>query len=153
VFVQLCGIGIETIVAGFTAVPSQTPLPTYTLYPTQTPNPTYTPEYIIVTATNTSTPEYTATITLTPTETATPTNTPDVTKMDKTDGFYLVGSEIAPGIWRSNGTQDDCYWEISTATGDIISNHFGMAGGTMFVPSSGFQVMLEDCGTWTFIGE
>ena len=142
--------GISTIIAGFTEVPTNTPYPTYTAYPTLTPNPTYTP--VIITATYTSTPKYTPTITLTPTNTATPTNTQDVTKKNKTDGFYLVGSEIAPGVWRSSGSQDDCYWEITTSTGDIINNHFGMAGGTMYVPSSGFQVMLEDCGTWTYIG-
>jgi hypothetical protein len=144
--------GISTMIAGFTEVSTNTPYPTYTLYPTLTPNPTYTPDIIIVTATYTSTPEYTPTITLTPTDTATASNTPDFTKSDKTNGFYLVGSEMAPGIWRSNGTQDYCYWEITTSTGDIINNHFGMAGGTMYVPSSGFQVMLEDCGTWTYIG-
>ena len=144
--------GIERLVAEFTEVPTNTPYPTYTTYPTLTPNPTYTPEFVIVTATFTSTPKYTPTITLTPTNTATPTNTQDPTKMDKKDGFYLVDSEIAPGVWRSNGTQNNCYWEVSTPTGDIISNHFGMAGGTMYVPSSGFQVMLENCGTWTYIG-
>ena len=144
--------GIEKLVAEFTEIPTNTPYPTYTAFPTLTPNPTYTPNIVVVTATYTSTPKYTPTITLTPTSTATPTNTQDPTKTDKYDGFYLVGSEIAPGVWRSNGTQDDCYWEVSTSTGDIISNHFGMAGGTMYVPSSGFQVMLEDCGTWTYIG-
>ena len=144
--------GVEKLVAEFTEVPTNTPYSTYTAYPTLTPNPTYTPNIVIVTATFTSTPKYTATITLTPTNTATPTNTQDPTKTDKKDGFYLVGSEIAPGVWRSNGTQDDCYWEISTSTGDIIDNHFGMAGGTMYVPSSGFQVWVEDCGMWTYIG-
>lgn len=145
--------GVQATISQYTEVPTNTPFATYTAYPSLTPNPTYTPKIIVVTATFTSTPKYTATITLTPTDTATPTITPDVTKMDKYDGFYLVNSEIAPGVWRSNGTQDDCYWEITTSTGDIINNHFGMAGGTMFIPNTAFQVMLEDCGTWTYIGD
>ena len=73
--------------------------------------------------------------------------------MDKYDGFYLVNVDIAPGIWQSLGTQDDCYWEISTKTGDIIDNHFGMAGGTMYIAASAYQVMMEDCGTWTYLGQ
>jgi hypothetical protein len=72
--------------------------------------------------------------------------------MSRGDGFYLVNLEIAPGLWRSQGTQDDCYWEIDTRTGDIINNHFGMAGGTMYIPESAFQVRLEDCGTWVYLG-
>jgi len=145
--------GVQATISKYTEVPTNTPLATYTSYPTLTPNPTYTPEIILVTATYTSTPKFTPTITMTPTNTATLTSTPDVTMMDKSDGFYLVNAEIAPGVWRSNGTQDDCYWEITTSTGDIISNHFGMAGGTMFIPNTAFQVMLEDCGIWTYMGD
>jgi len=145
--------GIKTKVANFTEVPSNTPYSTFTAFPTFTPYPTYTPKIVIVTATFTSTPKHTPTITMTPTNTSTPTNTPDVTKMEKPDGFYLVNTEIAPGVWRSNGDQDNCYWEITTSTGNIINNHFGMAGGTMYIQSSAFQVMLEDCGKWTYLGE
>jgi hypothetical protein len=54
-------------------------------------------------------------------------------------------------VWRSDGTNDDCYWEITEADGDIIDNHFGMAGGTASIPASAFQVQFDDCGTWTFI--
>ncbi len=144
---------VEQTIAQFTKVPSNTPYFTQTAYPTLTPNPTYTPKIVVVTATFTETPKYTPTITETPTKTATLTSTPDPTKTDKRPGFYLVGSEIAPGVWRSSGTSDTCYWSITTQTGNIINNHFGMAGGTMYVPSSGFQVELDaDCGTWTYLG-
>lgn len=137
-----------------------------------TPLPTQTPwvQIEVITATLPPTPEATATatitpgpsltptITLTPTKTLPPTNTPtkkpttDVTKLDKKPGFYLVGKEIAPGVWRSSGDLDDCYWEITTKTGDIIDNHFGMAGGTMYIPQSAFQVRLDkECGDWTWL--
>ncbi len=137
-----------------TAYPTLTPNPTFTLYPTFTPIQTYTPvntqtpKVIVVTATGTATPEYTPTIT------ETPTPTKDPLMMDKRPGIYVVGTDIAPGLWRSLSTGDDCYWEITTRTGDIIDNHFGKAGGTMYIQPNAFQVMLEDeCGNWTYLGE
>jgi len=144
---------VESTISSFTQIPSNTPYATYTLYPTFTVVPTYTPEIVIVTATFTSTPLYTATITMTPTETPTPTPTEDPTKTNKGPGFYLVGDEISPGVWRSLGSSESCYWSVTNRTGDIIDNHFGMAGGTMYIPASAFQVELDrDCGTWEFIG-
>ena len=144
---------VEQTISSFTQVPSNTPYNTQTAYPTLTPPPTYTPRIVIVTPTNTSTPLYTPTITETPTKTATLTSTPDPTKTDKRPGFYLVGSEIAPGVWRSLGDSNSCYWSITTQTGSIMSNHFGMAGGTMYIPTSAFQVELDaDCGIWTYLG-
>lgn len=142
-----------TQVPTHTAFPTQTPYATYTAYPTLTSLPTYTPEIIIVTATFTATPLYTPTASLVPTSTATQTATLDPRTEDKGDGFYLVDTDIAPGVWRSDGTQDDCYWEITDKYGGIMTNHFGMAGGTMYVPVSAYQVMMEDCGMWTYLGE
>ena len=151
---------VEETVSAFTEVPTNTPYSTYTPYPTLTDFPTQTPEIIIVTATFTHTPEFsptitdTPTITPTPTNTSTPTPTQDITKMDKSPGFYLVGTEISPGVWRSLGTGDDCYWAITTRTGSIMNNHFGMAGGTMFIPSNAFEVELtQGCGRWTYLDD
>jgi hypothetical protein len=163
--------------AMWTSIPTNTPFPTYTPFPINTPFPTYTafPTYtlqptiavevtriVMVTQTYTPTPLYTPTITSTPTNTFTPTNTPNATQTaealhlanlreDKGDGFYLVNIDIAPGIWRSTGTGDRCYWEITTSSGDIIDNHYGMAGGTAYISSTAFQVMFQDCGTWVFL--
>lgn len=86
-----------------------------------------------------------------PTPTLPPTATQDPTRRSRSDGFYLVGSEFSPGLWRSQGAGDSCYWELTSKTGKIIDNHFGMAGGTMYVRPTDFQVRLEDCGTWVFI--
>jgi len=143
------------------AVPTQTAYPTYTAMPTYTPVNTQTPdiritERIVIasktpTPTNTETPLYTPTITETPTTTPTMTATPDPLKADKYDGFYLVGVDIATGVWRSNGTGDRCWWAITTKEGKTIKNHYGMAGGTMYVSSAGYQVELEDCGYWTWL--
>jgi len=145
--------GILATVEKFTDVPTYTPFPTHTAFPSLTPMPTYTPKIIVVTATYTPTPLFTATNTIPPSETFTPTFTPDFRTKDREDGFYLVNIDIAPGIWRSTGTQDNCYWEISDKFGDIIDNHFGLAGGTMYVSSSAYQVMLDDCGTWVYLGQ
>jgi hypothetical protein len=67
------------------------------------------------------------------------------------DGFFLVNVDIAPGVWRSDGNADNCYWKTSTATGDIIDNHFGMAGGTAYIGPTDFQVEFDGCGTWTYL--
>lgn len=70
----------------------------------------------------------------------------------KAPGIYLVGVDIAPGVWRSQGSSDECYWEITTKTGTIIENHSGMAGGTMYIPKKAFQVLLDsECGNWEFL--
>lgn len=122
----------------------------------------------MVTATNAATPLFTATITLTPTRTATPTKTPTITRTpnvtqtaqaialerlrrDKGDGFDLVNVDIAPGVWRSTGTGDGCYWATTTPTGSILDNHFGLAGGTAYSSPNAFQVEFDDCGTWVFL--
>lgn len=121
-----------------------TPVPTQTAYPTYTPQSTYTAAptaYIIVIVTRTSTP--------TPIFTPEPTTDPlfDI----HTSGFYLVGVDIASGIWRSDGTGDSCYWSVTKANGDIMDNHFGQSGGTAYIPANAFQVEFNDCGNWSFI--
>jgi hypothetical protein len=135
-------------------------IPTGTNVPTYTPPPTIVvTKLVIVTPESTATPIYTPTITNTPLP---PTSTPDrlltstaeaMEKLtaDKGDGFYLVNIDIAPGVWRSTGTGNSCYWATTTATGDIIDNHFGMSGGTAYISPNAFQIEFEDCGTWVFI--
>jgi len=134
---------------------------------TPTEAATQTPWIItqIVTQTFTATPQYTPTITFTSTITNTPlppTATPNreqtstaqalqELRSDKEDGFYLVNVDIAPGIWRSDGTVDSCYWGVTKPNGDIIDNHFGQAGGTAYIPPNAFQVEFNGCGTWVFI--
>jgi hypothetical protein len=137
----------------YTSQPSFTPQPTYTFAPTYTFVPTYTPIVIIVTATGSPTTLYTPTITETPTKTVKPTNTYSPLQSNKGPGIYLVGEDIAPGVWRSLGTGSNCYWEIDTRTGDIISNYLDVAGGTMYIAPSAFQVLMHpECGDWKYLG-
>lgn len=107
----------------------------------------------------TPTPRFTPTITFTPLPpTATPnkalTATAEFQAMltsDKGDGFYLVNVDIAPGVWRSTGTGSSCYWGVTSKTGDILDNHFGMSGGTAYISPNAFQVEFNDCGIWVFV--
>jgi len=107
----------------------------------------------VVAPTLTPTLKYTPTITNTPEPTNTPTPTVDPLKKSKYSGFYIIGIDIAPGVWRSTGKGDKCYWAVTRANGDIIDNHFGMSGGTAYVSPNGFQVEFNNCGTWEFIQE
>lgn len=144
------------------AIATQTPYPTNTAYPTLTAYPTYTPApptVIVVTPTATETPLFTPTDTNTPTETSIPTDTPTITPTFdpltavKRPGIYLVNVDIAPGVWKSNGTGDDCYWKRSDRQNEIIDNHFGFAGGTIYIATTDFSVELhKECGEWEYIG-
>ena len=167
-----CGPSEEAISEAISAtMEAWTPIPSNTPQPSQTSAPTIAVEVtrlFVVTTTYTPTPRFTATITLTPTDTSTPTNTPTITKTpnatqtaqaialerlrrDKGNGFYLVNVDIAPGVWRSTGSGDGCYWATTSATGSILDNHFGMSGGTAYISPSAFQVEFSDCGIWTFL--
>lgn len=150
--IKLHVVGTISSLPTQTSYPTYTANPTYTLNPTFTPYPTYTPAeptVIVVTPTSSPTPLYTPTATLTPTETLDPLFAPH------SPGIYLVGVDIGPGIWRSDPSQtgNNCYWEITSKTGDILRNHYGLAGGTMYISPNAFQVeMNEECGIWTYLG-
>lgn len=147
----LTAIPSSTSYPTYPALPTSTTFPTYTPYPTQTNYPTYTPLptiVLIVTPTESPMPIFT------PTFTPIPTNTPDPLYAEKKPGFYLAGIDIGAGIWRSQGNSEYCYWSITTNTGNIIKNHFGMAGGTMYISSTAYQVEMDpECGKWVYLGE
>jgi hypothetical protein len=67
----------------------------------------------------------------------------------KKDGIYVIGLNMAPGRWRSNGLGKSCYWEKSTVTQDIIDNHFGVASVIVDVAPGDFQFETSGCGVWT----
>jgi hypothetical protein len=70
----------------------------------------------------------------------------------KPDGIYRVGLQIAPGIWRSTGSGDECYWERRDENQEIIDNHFGLAGGSVKLRASDFEFEAQDCGSWLYEG-
>jgi hypothetical protein len=117
---------------------------------------------------NTPTPSNTPTITPTPSNTPTPTSTPTPTATPnlaqtatiqaygslaapKRNGFYEVGVDILPGKWRSDGTGTSCYWARRDVNQRTLDNHFGLAGGTVNVRATDYEVQFRDCGTWTYV--
>jgi hypothetical protein len=130
-----------------TVTPTPTPIdsPTVTDTPTDTPIPSDTPR-----------PTDTPSETPTPNEAQTATAAAFAALTEaRPDGNYLVNIDIAPGVWRNDGSGSDgtnCYWERLTKTGAIINNYIGAGGGTMFVGANDFQVHMENCGTWTYLG-
>jgi hypothetical protein len=98
----------------------------------------------------------------TPTSTPASTATPDLAAAtaeawsyliaDKQDGYYTVGVEIAPGRWESQGNQDDCYWARYDQNQNVLDNHFGLAGGTVTIRPTDYEVQFDGCGTWKYVG-
>lgn len=131
--------------------PSKTPEPTNTPLPTNTRPPTHTPA-------PTSTPAPTNTPTLTPV----PSPTPDLAQTatvqaigvlaaPKGNGFHQVNLDILPGKWRSSGNGTSCYWARLDANQELLNNHFGVAGGTVNILPSDYEVEFSDCGTWEYV--
>jgi hypothetical protein len=75
-------------------------------------------------------------------------------KKPKYNGYYKVGSDIAPGYWQSAAemTVGGCYWERIDSAGNIIDNHFGVAGITVYVAQTDTVVRFDDCGVMFYIG-
>jgi hypothetical protein len=72
------------------------------------------------------------------------------------DGQFLVGYDIEPGTYRSDGTTDSCYWaRLSGFSGDIddiITNDFSMGGRrTVVVRASDVGFETSGCGSWSKI--
>ncbi len=73
------------------------------------------------------------------------------------NGTYVVSSkaiagerEIPPGTYQTTGKLDDCYWERTSESGEIIDNNFATSARkiTVTIRSSDGQFTTERCGTW-----
>lgn len=71
------------------------------------------------------------------------------------DGTYVVGLDVAPGTWRTDG-QAGCYWarlsDLAGGMSSIITNDNGAGSAVVTIAPSdkGFQTMR--CGMWTKAG-
>lgn len=67
----------------------------------------------------------------------------------KEDGLYEVNKDIAPGYWIASEdiTTDGCYWARINRSGNIIQNHYGVAGITVYISPSDTVVQFDGCGT------
>ncbi|MDQ0605278.1 hypothetical protein QF037_009623 [Streptomyces canus] len=116
-------------------------------------------------------PSATATATTTATETAsaptpTPTPTPSPTKEEAPageipgDGTYVVGEDIKPGTYRTDGPDDsvvsNCYWaRLSGTSGEfdeIIANSNTAGPATVTISASDAAFQTTGCKTWKKTG-
>lgn len=97
-----------------------------------------------------------ATVTSTPpplTKTVTVTYTPPPPPGPKTtidtNGTFVVGSDIDPGTYRTDGKYG-CYWARlrSLDTGDIIDNNVSDGPQIVQILPADKAFMTRDCGTW-----
>ena len=69
------------------------------------------------------------------------------------DGTYIVGVDIAAGVWRSDGT-GSCYWERQSGfsgggVDDIIANDNSDGPTIVQISASDKGFKSSRCGTWT----
>jgi hypothetical protein len=64
-------------------------------------------------------------------------------------GKYLVGKDVVPGTWQSQGDKvENCYWELSDAQGNILANNFISVAPqfTIVIPASAAGFTVKGCG-------
>lgn len=65
-------------------------------------------------------------------------------------GTFLVGTEIQPGTYVVEGEIENCYWERTDRTGEIIDNGFSVGARRVEVTirASDYSFHNEHCGEW-----
>jgi hypothetical protein len=136
------------------------------------PTPTIPPEIIqtaiqelIIWGTQTAEaqPSTTPTSTPAPTETPSPSATLPPSPATETaiarmtapkgDGLYLAGVEIARGLWYTPRAESGvCFWARRKASGVILQSYFGVPGGTLRVQDVDYEIELNGCGIWQYLG-
>ena len=95
-------------------------------------------------------PSATTPITLTPSRQATSGPEPEA---PHEDGIYIVGAEIAAGVWRSTSeAQNFCYWARRKYDGILLASYYGLPGVDLRVYPSDYEVELDGCGIWVYMG-
>lgn len=71
------------------------------------------------------------------------------------EGKFIVGTDIAPGTWRSSATGLGCYWERLSGFGgtfeDVIANSFSDSIEVVTIDPGDAGFQSSGCGTWTKI--
>ncbi|MEU0275363.1 hypothetical protein [Streptomyces sp. NPDC006307] len=58
--------------------------------------------------------------------------------------------KIPPGTYRAKGQMEDCYWERTSKSGEILDNNFATSAReiTVTIRSSDGQFTSERCAVW-----
>lgn len=71
------------------------------------------------------------------------------------DGVFLVGVDIVPGTYRTEGGTS-CYWErlagVSGSFDDVIANDNVDGPSVVAIAASDVAFSSGDCGTWNLVG-
>lgn len=72
------------------------------------------------------------------------------------DGTWIVGVDIAPGLWKTDGSER-CYWERASTlggggVGSIIANDNTRGSVAVQIAASDKAFKTSRCGTWTKAG-
>jgi hypothetical protein len=72
------------------------------------------------------------------------------------DGYWVVGTEVASGLWRNSDSSESCYWERLSGSSwefsDIIANEFSTPIQTVQIGGGDQGFHSDDCGMWTYLG-
>jgi hypothetical protein len=72
------------------------------------------------------------------------------------NGTYEVGSDVAPGKYRSPGVQEGafalCYWDLTNDKGDIVDQGVANEGPSRATLKDGLTFKSSGCETWTIQG-
>lgn len=74
-----------------------------------------------------------------------------------TDGVYVVGESVPPGVYRTEQVGEYCQWHIIPTgsgiyDGDIINFGAGEPGPIQVTLRDGQDFTSSDCGSWTRVG-
>ena len=67
------------------------------------------------------------------------------------DGTYVVGTDIQPGLWRSDGGADglNCRWRrVGGGNDAVVASDFGTAQQAVRIAPSDAAFVTEHCQTW-----
>jgi len=68
------------------------------------------------------------------------------------DGTFVVGSDVQPGLYKSEGGSR-CYWSRMNAAGDdTIDNYFGAGPAVLTIQSTDGLIKTSHCAPFTKVG-
>lgn len=76
----------------------------------------------------------------------------EIDAMTVEPGTYLVGDDVKPGTYvaKSSSEFENCYWEVSSKSGNIINNEWAIEGKSMvaIIPKSAYTFKNSGCGNF-----